>query len=56
MARNTKGEKLTDQERHERFVDMAKEVKASEDPKDFEKAFDRISKLGHSDHQRKSSK
>ena len=34
--------KLTDAERHRRFVDMAKEVEASEDPKDFEKAFKRV--------------
>ena len=31
--------KLTDAERHARFVDMAKEVKASEDSKDFDRAF-----------------
>jgi hypothetical protein len=31
--------KLTDAERHKRFVDMAKQVEASDDPKDFEKAF-----------------
>jgi hypothetical protein len=31
--------KLTDAERHKRFVAMAKEVGASDDPKDFEKAF-----------------
>jgi hypothetical protein len=31
--------KLTDADRHARFVDMAREVQASEDPKDFEKAF-----------------
>jgi hypothetical protein len=31
--------KLTDAERHKRFVEMAKEVGASEEPKDFEKAF-----------------
>ena len=34
--------KLTDAERHTRFKDMAKEVGASEDPKDFEKAFKKI--------------
>jgi hypothetical protein len=34
--------KLTDAERHKRFVDMAREVEASEDPKDFEKAFNEI--------------
>jgi len=31
--------KLTDAERHKRFVAMAREVEASDDPKDFEKAF-----------------
>jgi hypothetical protein len=34
--------KLTDAERHKRFVDMAREVEASEDPKDFEKAFKKV--------------
>jgi hypothetical protein len=34
--------KLTDAERHERFVDMAREVEASEDPKDFERAFKKV--------------
>ena len=34
--------KLTDTERHKRFTDMAKEVEASDDPKDFEKAFKRV--------------
>ena len=34
--------KLTDAERHKRFVDMAKEVEASEDPKDFERAFEKV--------------
>ncbi len=33
---------LTDSERHKRFVDMAREVDASEDPKDFDKAFKKI--------------
>ena len=43
-----KSEKLTDAERHNRFVEMAKEVGASEDPKDFEKAFKRVAKIkGH---------
>lgn len=35
--------KLTDTERHARFKDMAREVEASEDPKDFEKALNLIS-------------
>jgi len=34
--------KLTDAERHKRFVDMAREVEASDDPKDFEKAFKKV--------------
>jgi hypothetical protein len=34
--------KLTDVERHKRFVDMAHEVGASEDPKDFDKAFKKV--------------
>lgn len=31
--------KITDAERHKRFASMAREVDASEDPKDFDKAF-----------------
>jgi hypothetical protein len=34
--------KLTDAERHARFKDMAREVEASEDPKEFDKAFDKV--------------
>jgi len=34
--------KLTDAERHKRFVEMAREVEASDDPKDFERAFERV--------------
>lgn len=34
--------KLTDAERHKRFKDMGEEVGASKDPKDFEKAFRKI--------------
>ena len=36
--------KLTDAERHKRFVDMAREVEASEKPEDFEKAFKTVVK------------
>jgi hypothetical protein len=36
--------KLTDAERHERFVAMAKEVGASDRPKDFDKAFEKVTK------------
>jgi hypothetical protein len=34
--------KLTDAERHKRFVEMAREVQASHDPKDFDKAFGKV--------------
>jgi hypothetical protein len=34
--------KLTDAERHKRFVEMAREVDASEDPREFDKAFKKV--------------
>lgn len=34
--------RLTDAERSKRFRDMAREVEASDDPKDFDRAFDRV--------------
>ena len=34
--------KPTDAERHARFVETAREVEASDDPKDFEKAFEAV--------------
>ena len=34
--------KLTDAERHRRFVAMAREVGASNDPKDFDRAFKQV--------------
>jgi hypothetical protein len=40
--RKAKGTKLTDAERHARFVETARKVGASEDPKDFEKALTKI--------------
>ncbi|MGB9368129.1 MAG: hypothetical protein WCE79_19155 [Xanthobacteraceae bacterium] len=43
MARKSKAKpKLTDTERHKRFVDMAREVGASDDPKDFDRAFKKV--------------
>jgi hypothetical protein len=33
---------LTDAERFKRFRDMAHKVEASDDPKDFDKAFDKV--------------
>jgi hypothetical protein len=41
-SKSKKPPKLTDAERHARFVEMAKEVGASEDPKDFERAFEKV--------------
>ena len=34
--------KLTDQERYERFLDVAQKVEASDDPKDFDEAFRKV--------------
>jgi hypothetical protein len=34
--------KLTDAERHKRFVEMAREVEASDNPKDFDLAFEKV--------------
>ena len=45
MSRNATSKqlpKLTDAERHKRFLETAREVEASEDPKDFEEAFDNV--------------
>jgi hypothetical protein len=36
--------KLTDAERHKRFVEMAKQVGASDNPRDFERAFNTVSR------------
>lgn len=38
--------KLTDADRHKRFVDMAKEVGASDKPIDFDKAFQAVAQKG----------
>lgn len=43
MARKSSSKpKLTDAERHKRFLDMAREVEASENPKDFDLAFKKV--------------
>ena len=39
MTKRAPKPKPTDAERHTLFKDMAREVGASEDPKDFERAF-----------------
>jgi hypothetical protein len=36
--------KLTDAERHARFLDMARKVQASDDHKDFDKAFQKVTR------------
>ncbi len=36
--------KLTDAERHKRFVEMAREVGASESPRSFDKAFKQVTR------------
>jgi hypothetical protein len=36
--------KLTDAERHTRFVEMAAKVEASENPRDFDRAFEQITR------------
>jgi hypothetical protein len=41
---NDKPMPLTDAERHKRFVNMAHEVEASDDPKDFDEAFNKVLK------------
>ncbi len=43
MARKSQAKpKLTDADRHKRFVDMARQVGASNDPKAFDKAFKKV--------------
>ena len=42
MAKRPQKPKLTDTERHERFVEVARDAGASEDPEEFEKAFKRV--------------
>ncbi len=42
MPEKPKPPKLTDEERHARFKEMAREVEASDDPKDFDQAFQSV--------------
>jgi len=42
MAKTTRKPKFTDAERHKRFVGMAREVGASDEGKDFDKAFKKV--------------
>jgi hypothetical protein len=42
MATKSAKKPLTDAERHKRFVEMAREVGASDDPKAFDKAFKKV--------------
>lgn len=48
--------KLTDHERHRRFIDMAKEIGASEDSADFDKAFDKVTSTPADRHLRPGAK
>ena len=41
---NPKKPKLTDAERHKRFVDAASEIGASDKAKDFDKAFEEVTR------------
>jgi hypothetical protein len=45
MALKGKKPKLTDSERHKRFVETAKKVEASEKLCDFDKAFAEVAKI-----------
>jgi hypothetical protein len=40
--RKPKKPKITDQERHKRFLETAREVGASDDPKDFDQVFTKV--------------
>ena len=40
--KSSKKPKLTDEERHERFKEMAREVEASDDTEVFDKAFEKV--------------
>jgi hypothetical protein len=42
MAKSQRKPKLTDADRHKRFVEMARQVGASDDPKAFDKAFKKV--------------
>jgi hypothetical protein len=42
MTAKKSKEKRTGAERHKRFVEMAREVQGSPDPKDFERAFKKV--------------
>lgn len=47
MARKARSKpQPTDAERHARFVEMAREVEASDDPKDFERALNTVATKG----------
>lgn len=46
--------KLTDAERQKRFIEMAREVEASDDPKDFDRAFKKVA--SPKDHEHPKSK
>ena len=47
VAKPARKPKLTDAERHKRFVAMAREVEADERPEAFDKAFKRVTSGKH---------
>ena len=53
MAKPEPKPELTDAERHQRFVNMAREVEASEDPNAFDQAFEGVA--GPSDKKAKAA-
>jgi hypothetical protein len=44
LKAKAKKHKLTDDERHARFIETARKVGASENPKDFDKAFNGVTR------------
>lgn len=56
MQTKAKTKKLTDAERHKRFVEMSKEVEAADDAKAFDKAFESVARLKSPDFHRKDTK
>lgn len=56
MPKHEAKPKLTDADRHKRFVDMAKEIGASEDSADFDLAFEKVASMPSDRHSRRSGK
>ncbi len=52
----TRKPKFTDAERHKRFVDMAREVEASDKADDFEKAFKKVTAMRSKESRRQTER